>query len=108
MLKRNITYHISEDRIDRACDIITTIGLGEVVKERRAIDTQGRLSFKCVTDTGVMLIFNADKTKVVTLFIPDLHQVSWVYEGNTPSWLLKVVKKNRVHRERHHRLGYDK
>ena len=79
MLKRNISYHISEDRLDRACYIMTTIGLGEIVKEREAIDEKGRLGYKCVTDTGVIVVLN------------------WVYNGKVPSWMFKVVKKNAVH-----------
>ena len=97
MLKRNITYHISEDRLDRACYIMTTVGMGEIVKERRCIDEQGRVAYKCLTDTGVMLIFNRDKSLVVTLYIATQKQVSWLYEGKTPEGIFKVVKKNKVH-----------
>lgn len=97
MLKRNISYHISEDRLDRACYIMTTIGLGEIVKEREAIDEKGRLGYKCVTDTGVIVVLNADRTRAVTLYIATQKQVSWVYNGKVPSWMFKVVKKNAVH-----------
>ena len=97
MLKRNISYHISEDRLDRACYIMTTIGLGEIVKEREAIDEKGRLGYKCVTDTGVIVVLNADRTRAVTLYIATQKQVAWVYNGKVPSWMFKVVKKNAVH-----------
>jgi hypothetical protein len=99
MLKRNISYHISEDRLDRACYIMTTIGMGEIIKEVHGVDEQGRGFWKCFTDTGVMLIFNERKERVVTLYIASQPQVSAMYQGNTPSWILKMVKKNRVYAE---------
>lgn len=97
IINRNITYHISEDRLDRACYIMTTVGMGNIVKERKSVDEFGRIAYKCLTDTGVMLIYNADRTKIVTLYIATNNQVAWMYEGCTPSWMLKVVKKNKHH-----------
>lgn len=99
MLKRNISYHISEDRLDRAAYILTTIGMGEIVRERSRLDEQGRTSVLCLTDTGVILVFNKDKTKMITLYIADQKQVSWVCKGDTPSWLFRVVKKNKIYAE---------
>ena len=97
MLKRNITYHISEDRIDRACYIMSTVGIGNIVKERPAYDEKGRLGYKCFTDTGVILILNQDKTLVVTLYIATQQQAVWIYNGKTPDWVFRTVKKNKVH-----------
>lgn len=94
MLKRNISYHISEDRLDRACYIMQTIGIGDIIKEQRGIDKQGRVYWRCFTNTGVMLIMNADKSRVVTLYIAEQKQVSSVYEGKTPSWVFALVRKN--------------
>lgn len=95
MLKaRNISYHISEDRIDRACYIMTTLGLGEIIKEQQGLDEKGRIYWRCFTDTGVMLIMNECKTRVVTLYIASMPQVSSLYEGATPGWVIKMVKKN--------------
>lgn len=99
MINRNITYHISEDRIDRACYIMSTVGLGNIIKERQCIDEKGRIGYKCITDTGVILIYNADHSRIVTLYIATLSQVSWMFEGKSPSWMLKVVKKNKAHLE---------
>ena len=94
MLKRNISYHISEDRLDRATYIMTTIGIGDVIKEQRGVDEQGRIYWRCFTNTGVMLIMNADKSRVVTLYIAEQKQVSSIYQGKTPSWVFALVKKN--------------
>jgi len=94
MIKRNISYHISEDRLDRACYIMETVGLGEIIKERQAVDEKGRVSWRCFTKTGVMRIMNADKSRVVTLYIAEQKQVSSIYEGKTPSWVFALVRKN--------------
>ena len=93
-IKRNISYHISEDRLDRACYIMETVGLGEIIKEVRDVDERGRVSWQCLTDTGVILIFNEQKTMMVTLYIATQPKVSAMYKGNTPSWVMKMVKKN--------------
>lgn len=94
MIKRNISYHISEDRLDRACYIMQTVGLGEIIKESHGIDKEGRGFWRCFTNTGVMLIFNEQKTRVVTLYIASQPQVSAMYEGKTPSWVFALVRKN--------------
>ena len=99
MIKRNITYHISEDRLDRACYIMQTVGLGEIIKESHSVDAEGRGYWRCFTNTGVMLILNEEKTKAVTLYIASQPQVSALYEGKTPSWVFKLVKKNKEYAE---------
>lgn len=95
MIKRNCTYHISEDRLDRACFIIQTIGIGEIIKEEHCIDEKGRTSWQCLTDTGVILVLNEQKTLAITLYIASQPKVSAMYKGQTPSWVLKMVKKNK-------------
>ena len=94
MLKRNITYHISEDRLDRACYIMQTIGIGEIIKEERCIDEKGRVSWQCFTNTGVILILSQDKKMLITLYIATQPKVSAMYKGNTPSWVINMVRKN--------------
>jgi hypothetical protein len=96
MLKRNCTYHISEDRLDRAMFIMTTIGIGDVIKEQRRVDEQGRVSWQCLTNTGVILVMNEKKDMVITLYIAKQPKVSAMYEGNTPSWVIKLVRKNKA------------
>ena len=97
MMKRNITYHISEDRLDRAVFIMTTIGLGNIIFEEPWVDEEGKRSWQCITDTGVLLVLDERKEIVITLYIATQSKVSAMYKGNTPGWLLKVIKKNRVY-----------
>ena len=106
MIKRNASYHISEDRLDRAVYIMTTIGLGEIIKEQRNVDTHGRVSWQCLTDTGVILVLNEQKTMAVTLYIATQPKVSAMYKGNTPSWVLKMVRKNAQYAEMQNKVRY--
>ena len=95
MLKRNITYHISEDRPYRTFHILSTIGIGNIIKTVPNTDNSGPPSWKCLTDTGVILIMNKDKTCAITLYIASQALVSAMYEGKTPSWVFKMVRKNK-------------
>lgn len=106
MIKRNASYHISEDRLDRAVYIMQTVGLGEIIKEQRCVDTQGRVSWQCLTDTGVLLVLNEEKTMAITLYIATQPKVSAMYKGNTPSWVLKMVRKNREYAEMQNKVRY--
>ena len=98
-IKRNCTYHISEDRLDRACFIMQTVGIGEIVKEERCIQEDGRISWQCLTNTGVILVLSEDRKVAITLYIASQAKVSAMYKGNTPSWMFKAVKKNKVYQE---------
>ena len=106
MIKRNASYHISEDRLDRAVYIMQTVGLGEIIKEQRCVDAQGRVSWQCLTDTGVLLVLNEQKTMAITLYIATQPKVSAMYKGNTPSWVLKMVRKNREYAEMQNKVRY--
>ena len=91
MLKRNCTYHISEERVDRACYIMQTIGIGEVIKEVRCVQEDGRVSWQCLTNTGVILVLSEDKKICITLYIASQPKVSAMYQGKTPSWVMNDV-----------------
>ena len=106
MMKRNITYHISEKRINRAVFIQTTIGIGEIIKEQRCIDNEGRVSWQCLTDTGVIIVLDAKKQVVITLYIAELPKVSAMYQGKTPSWVLKKIRKNKKYADMQDEVKY--
>lgn len=107
MMKRNCSYHISEDRLDRAMFIMTTIGIGEVIKEQKCVDEKGRISWQCLTDTGVILVLSEDKQVAVTLYIATQPKVSAMYEGKTPSWVIKMVRKNKELAEKQNKVKYN-
>ena len=106
MMKRNITYHISADRIDRATYIMTTIGIGEIIKEVRCTDEKGRVSWQCLTNTGVILVLSEDKSIAITLYIATQPKVSAMFEGKTPSWMIARVRKNRQYAEMQNKVRY--
>ena len=106
MIKRNCSYHISEDRLDRACYIMTTIGIGNIIKEVHAVDEKGRPSWQCLTDTGVILILNEQKTTAITLYIATQPKVSAMYQGKTPSWIINMIKKNRRYAEEQNKVRF--
>ena len=99
MIRRNASYHISEERLDRACFIMQTVGIGEIIKEVRCVDDRNRVSWQCLTDTGVLLVLNEQKTMAITLYIATQPKVSAMYKGNTPSWVIKLIKKNAKYAE---------
>ena len=104
MMKRNCSYHISEDRLDRAMFIMTTIGIGEVIKEQKCVDEKGRISWQCLTNTGVILVLSEDRKIAVTLYIATQPKVSAMYEGKTPSWVIKMVRKNKELAEKQNKV----
>ena len=104
MIKRNISYHISEDRLDRAVYIMQTVGLGEIIKEVRCVDEYNRVSWQCLTDTGVLLVLNEQKTIAITLYIATQPKVSAMYKGNTPSGSLKMIRKNAHYAEMQNKI----
>ena len=99
MMERNCSYHISKDRIPRALYIMDTVGLGEIIKEVRQVDEQGRVSWQCLTNTGVILVMSEDKKICITLYIATQPKVSAMYQGKTPSWVINKVRKNRKYAE---------
>jgi len=106
MMKRNCTYHISEDRLDRATYIMTTIGIGNIIKEQRCVDEKGRVSWQCLTNTGVILVLSEDRKVCITLYVAQQPKVSAMYEGKTPSWVINMVKKNRKYAEEQNKVRY--
>lgn len=104
MLKRNCSYHISEDRIDRAMYIMETVGIGEIIKEVRQVDEKGRVSWQCLTNTGVILVMSEDKQICITLYIATQPKVSAMYQGKTPSWVFNKVRKNRQYAEQQNKV----
>ena len=104
MLRRNCSYHISEDRIDRAMYIMETVGIGEIIKEVRQVDEKGRGSWQCLTNTGGILVMSEDKKICITLYIASQPKVSAMYQGKTPSWVINMVRKNRKYAEEQNKV----
>lgn len=90
-IKGTPTRHASEDRLDRITAIAMTIGFGQVIKERQRED-----KWYQITNTGVMVVRNETKKKVITMWAANMKQISDVYEKeNIPQSIKNTVKANR-------------
>ena len=87
--KENVSRHIINDRADRLAIIGATVGFGEEVLRERFNPLKD--SWSCFMDSGAMLIWNHNKTKLVTGFVPTLDQVVWVYGRPVNKIIEKLV-----------------
>lgn len=102
-----LSYHMIQDRSDRAVYIQLNMGIGtRIIKEVRQIDEDGKVSWQCLTDTGVLVALSEDRKILITMYIATQPKVSAMFEGNTPGWVLRMVKKNKVHAEMQNKVKY--
>lgn len=92
-MKKNCTHHIN-DRLNRINYIIDNIGFGEVIAEREWVDTTGRACIRQLTNTGVIIVLDADREKVVTMFVATVLQIKAMYHGKIANWLYRLAVKN--------------
>lgn len=91
-----LSRHAQCDRMERLDYIKATIGLGYIIKECNRIKN-GREEWACITNTGVMMIQNRDRTKLVTAFIATVGQAKQVYRSNRlPAEVYQTIIRNRV------------
>lgn len=94
-----MTYHVAVQRAERVQHIIDEIGLGQVIKEKYVgygIGAQaGR--YVCITDTGVTIIKDEAKLKVITMYVTTQRELLFVYGGakKVPVFLKKKVDHNQ-------------
>lgn len=91
------TKHLRYERTDRAVYILRYIGIGNIIKEERSVNAEGKVSYQCLTDTGVLLVVDETKTVCITMYVATQPKVSALYKGNTPGWVIRMVKKNKLH-----------
>lgn len=93
-----LTYHCKVERANRVQQIINKVGIGQVVKERyRLGHNVSDGAWLCVTDTGVTLIKDELKTKVITMYITTYRELVYIYGGEkrVPKYLHKKVDQNQ-------------
>lgn len=93
-MKRNCSAHITNDRLDRVNYIIDNIGFGEVIAEREWTDTAGKACIRQLTNTGIIIVLDPNKEKVVTMFVATVLQIKAMYHGKIANWLYKLAVKN--------------
>jgi len=94
-----MTYHVAVQRADRVKHIVEEIGMGQIIKEKYigyGIGGQaGR--YICLTDTGVTIIKDEQKLKVITIYVTTQKELVTVFGGTKkiPSFLRKKVDHNQ-------------
>lgn len=94
-----MTYHVAVQRADRVKHIVEEIGIGQVVKEKYigyGIGGQaGR--YICLTDTGITIIKDEQKLKMITMYVTTQKELVAVFGGTKkiPPYLKKKVDRNQ-------------
>lgn len=92
MMKIEMTYHASVERLDRLAACVQYLGMNEIVKEQ--LDTKhNRNAVRKLTDTGIILVV-AEDGKLITGYMATVAQVASFYDSKTPSYMMNRVKKN--------------
>lgn len=97
-MKEQMTYHVAVQRANRVQHIIDDIGLGQIVKEkytRFSLEKAGR--WVCLTDTGITIIKDEAKEKVITMYVTTQRELVAVFGGTkkVPAFLRKKVDYNQ-------------
>lgn len=98
----NATEHFSAERHDRDDFIHNTIGIGNIL-DQFIVDRGhvGGAEMHCVTDTGVIIIYNQQTRKLITELVARPAQLKRLYQNRgdkPPGWLLKLAYRNNRHR----------
>ena len=97
-MKEQMTYHVAIQRADRVKHIVDNIGIGQIVKEkyvRFSLEQAGR--WICLTDTGITIVKDEPKEKIITMYVTTQRELVSVYGGTkkVPSFLRKKVDYNQ-------------
>ena len=98
-MKEQMTYHVAVQRADRVNHIVNEIGIGQIIKEKYigyGIGGQaGR--YICLTDTGVTIIKDEQKLKIITIYVTTQRELVAVFGGTKkiPPFLKKKVDRNQ-------------
>lgn len=97
-MKEQMTYHVAVQRAERVKHIIEDVGLGQVIKEKYArcsLEQAGR--WVCITDTGITIIKDEPKEKIITMYVTTQRELVSVFGGTkkVPAYLRKKVDYNQ-------------
>ena len=93
-----MTYHVSVQRANRVKHIVEEIGIGQIIKEkytRFSLEQAGR--WICLTDTGITIIKDEPKEKIITMYVTTQRELVAVFGGTkkVPNFLRKKVDYNQ-------------
>lgn len=97
-MKEQMTYHVAVQRAERVKHIIEDVGLGQIIKEKYTrfnIGEAGR--WICITDTGITIIKDETKAKIITMYVTTQKELVAVFGGTKkiPPFLKKKVDHNQ-------------
>lgn len=97
-MNEQMTYHVAVQRADRVKHIIDDIGIGQIVKEKYVRYNIGEAGkYICLTDTGITIIKDETKSKIITMYVTTQRELVAVFGGTKriPSYLRKKVDYNQ-------------
>lgn len=97
-MKEQMTYHVAVQRAERVQHIINDVGLGQIVKEKYSRYDMTRAGrWICITDTGITIVKDDPKQKIITMYITTQRELIAVFGGakKVPGYLRKKVDHNQ-------------
>lgn len=95
--KTTISYHASEERINRLTACLATIGYNEFVLQVED-KKRGNNTTKFLTDTGIVIIRNTDNGNIVTGYMATVSQAIKMYRmagyKRMPNGMYKKIARN--------------
>lgn len=103
LFNTELTYHAGVQRANRLQQIINNVGLGQIVKEcytrdfNKIVNGQAGV-YICITDTGVTIVKDELKQKIITMYITTFRELVKCYNGvnHIPNYLRKKVDRNQI------------
>lgn len=101
--KTTISYHASEERIERLTACLTTLGYNDFVLQVE--DKQrGNGTTQFLTDTGIIIVRNSDNGNLVTGYMATIAQAVKMYrvagfEKMPDGMYKKIVRNNKKYKE---------
>lgn len=101
--KTTISYHASEERIERLTACLTTLGYNDFVLQVE--DKQrGNNTTQFLTDTGIIIVRNSDNGNIVTGYMATIAQAIKMYrvagfEKMPDGMYNKIVRNNKKYKE---------
>lgn len=94
-----MTYHVAVQRAERVKQMVERIGIGQVIKEKYTqfrVGEAGR--WVCITDTGITIVKDESKQKIITMYVTTQKELVAVYGGTKkiPAFLRKKVDYNQT------------
>lgn len=94
----NMTYHVRVERANRIQHIMKEIGIGQIIKEKYVrVNVQSSGKYICITDTGITIIKDESKEKIITMYVTTQRELVAVFGGvnKIPTFLRKKVDHNQ-------------